>query len=280
MSPKKTPPSALPRPRSRAYIALGVLFAVIFATSYAGDMRAQVAGDSWFMRTLLPFARQTLSPDKFDEFLRRVNGDAPGTASSSSLSSAFQRASSPAASSSWSPSPLPPVTVSPKPVLVPGEKRCEFDAPSPLCTANTFPHFIPESCTNGISTGWVFTCDPVEQAASSASSEPYNPVCGNGFLDPGEQCDDGDLNTAEGSHCRPGCRLPFCGDRVVDPGEQCDDGNDVFTDGCAFCRSVFCGDGVCEKGLEDGTGAPGNCPSGQTCSFYNFYCGLDCGSMQ
>lgn len=39
--------------------------------------------------------------------------------------------------------------------------------------------------------------------------------------------------------CRPDCRLPRCGDGFVDAGERCDDGNNVSGDGCAAdCQRI------------------------------------------
>ncbi len=46
------------------------------------------------------------------------------------------------------------------------------------------------------------------------------PVCGNGIVDPGEECDDG--NAIDGDGCNINCRLPRCGNGILDPGEQCD----------------------------------------------------------
>jgi cysteine-rich repeat protein len=89
-------------------------------------------------------------------------------------------------------------------------------------------------------------------------------VCGNGLVDPGEQCDtvvqtaacdsdctftvcgDNHRNAQAGEQCDPGvvggntatcdadCTAPVCGDGRVNPqaGEQCDDGNNVDGDGC------------------------------------------------
>ncbi len=54
--------------------------------------------------------------------------------------------------------------------------------------------------------------------------------CGDGTLDPGEECDDG--NNAAGDGCRGNCTLEICGDGILDPQEQCDDGNDDDSDGC------------------------------------------------
>jgi cysteine-rich repeat protein len=45
-------------------------------------------------------------------------------------------------------------------------------------------------------------------------------VCGNGRVEPGEQCDDGNNAACDG--CSPTCALERCGNGVVDCGEQCD----------------------------------------------------------
>ena len=54
--------------------------------------------------------------------------------------------------------------------------------------------------------------------------------CGDGIVDLGEGCDDGNRNNFDG--CRNNCTLPFCGDGIIDPGEMCDDGNATGNDGC------------------------------------------------
>jgi cysteine-rich repeat protein len=111
-------------------------------------------------------------------------------------------------------------------------------------------------------------------------SEPPPPVppqlCGNGIVDPGETCDDG--NRLSGDGCNPLCQIEcsfecgscgipnpctvnvVCGDGVLGSGEACDDGNTKSGDGCsANCTRVevgwtcpirmgrcfpICGDGV------------------------------------
>jgi cysteine-rich repeat protein len=55
------------------------------------------------------------------------------------------------------------------------------------------------------------------------------PVCGDSFVDPGEACDEGGLETAT---CNSDCTAPSCGDGVLRDPEQCDDGNAVASDGC------------------------------------------------
>jgi cysteine-rich repeat protein len=91
--------------------------------------------------------------------------------------------------------------------------------------------------------------------------------CGNGVVEPGEQCDDGNDLAVDGCDAcvihagpelgagadapaptqpdslsdRPGedtgdlAPAAFCGNGVVEPGEQCDDGNDLAADGCDAC---------------------------------------------
>ena len=80
-------------------------------------------------------------------------------------------------------------------------------------------------------------------------------VCGDGYLAPGEQCDDGNL--MDGDLCTPVCLDPVCGDGYLAPGEQCDDGNLDGTDACSStCAFSACGDGVVDGGEEcdDGNG--------------------------
>ena len=58
-------------------------------------------------------------------------------------------------------------------------------------------------------------------------------TCGDGNLDPGEECDEGALNSSSpDANCRPDCSLSRCGDAVLDSQELCDDGNRRNNDGC------------------------------------------------
>jgi len=52
-----------------------------------------------------------------------------------------------------------------------------------------------------------------------------NSVCGNGRIDPGEQCDDGNLVSGDG--CSANCTLEIdgCGNGILEGCEECDDGN-------------------------------------------------------
>jgi cysteine-rich repeat protein len=87
-------------------------------------------------------------------------------------------------------------------------------------------------------------------------------VCGDGVLSRAcERCDDGPGNDdATAGACRTNCLPAHCGDGMVDPGETCDDGNFVSCDGCSPGCTVevgyTCGDGIrmpsCGEQCDDG----------------------------
>ncbi len=88
--------------------------------------------------------------------------------------------------------------------------------------------------------------------------------CGNGVVDPGEECDDGNQDNTDG--CLVSCRIARCGDGFVHAGvEECDDGNTSDHDACLTdCREARCGDGVVWEGHE--TCDDGNTVDGDGCS--------------
>jgi cysteine-rich repeat protein len=64
-------------------------------------------------------------------------------------------------------------------------------------------------------------------------------ACGDGTLDTGEECDDGNTTACDG--CGPSCRLEECGNGRVECDEECDAGalNGVAGSGCdAACKVV------------------------------------------
>lgn len=83
------------------------------------------------------------------------------------------------------------------------------------------------------------TCIQSEGYKRSAQNYPIcsgsSSICGNGQVESGEQCDDG--NTQSGDGCSSTCQFeqqePMCGNGAVEFGEQCDDGNTVNNDGCS-----------------------------------------------
>ncbi|MCY1071146.1 DUF4215 domain-containing protein [Nannocystis sp. RBIL2] len=98
--------------------------------------------------------------------------------------------------------------------------------------------------------------DMTSGSSTTSSATPpttdNTPLCGNGQLEPGELCDDG--NALDGDGCEADCAFtpaPACGNGELDPGEECDDGNDDATDACINdCTHAHCGDGVVQAGVE------------------------------
>jgi cysteine-rich repeat protein len=98
-------------------------------------------------------------------------------------------------------------------------------------------------------------------------------ACGNGELDPSEECDDGEANSIVSS-CLPNCAWNVCGDGYAyleeTPGtgspeslHPCDDLNDDFSDACTdACEWAVCGDGkLYVRGYDEesyGSSADGN----------------------
>ncbi len=66
------------------------------------------------------------------------------------------------------------------------------------------------------------------------------PLCGNKVINPGEQCDDGNIKDGDG--CTAKCQKNICGDGVLWTGkEECDDGNVKAGDECTpLCKFSNC----------------------------------------
>lgn len=107
-------------------------------------------------------------------------------------------------------------------------------------------------------------------AACSSKTQADPLACGNGILELGEWCDDGNVRSGDG--CSAQCQLEparptRCGDGVLESPEACDDGNAGNGDGCSTdcaieegwaCRespcTPLCGDGLrlALEGCDDG----------------------------
>jgi len=83
-------------------------------------------------------------------------------------------------------------------------------------------------------------------------------LCGNGILDFGEECDDG--NTSNNDDCKNDCTQNVCGDTYIRAGkEECDDGNSSNNDACLnSCKLNICGDGYVKTGEECDDGNSSN----------------------
>ena len=100
-------------------------------------------------------------------------------------------------------------------------------------------------------------------AGSTTTSTTLPEPCGNGALDVGEECDDGNRITTDG--CTDACTE--CGNHSVTAPEECDDGDLVSGDGCdANCTVTGCGNSVvtapetCDDGnVSDNDDCPADC---------------------
>jgi cysteine-rich repeat protein len=96
-------------------------------------------------------------------------------------------------------------------------------------------------------------------------TESFGPeiFCGDGYIDEGEECDDGNLESGDG--CSESCEIEeasiVCGNGIRESGEGCDDGNLISGDGCSSRCTVektcsSCGEGlfnICDE-VECGSG--------------------------
>ena len=113
-------------------------------------------------------------------------------------------------------------------------------------------------------------------------NETPSPQCGNGVLEDGEECDDG--NTVSGDGCSSVCQKetspsPNCGNGTKESGEQCDEGANngqtctpAYNSSCTYCSSdcknVVVQGGKCGDGLKQDSEEcdDGNTVSGDGCS--------------
>ncbi|HZJ64421.1 MAG TPA: DUF4215 domain-containing protein [Kofleriaceae bacterium] len=86
---------------------------------------------------------------------------------------------------------------------------------------------------------------PLWSARISTGMFRFSNLCGNGSIDPGEECDSGAGGKSAG--CDADCSLPVCGDGVVNDlaGEECDDMfESQYCNGDGKCKRPVCGDGL------------------------------------
>jgi cysteine-rich repeat protein len=99
-------------------------------------------------------------------------------------------------------------------------------------------------------------------AAFTGVALAINPSCGDGQVNTevGETCDPPSLPAPNGSDCRDDCT--FCGDGIMDEGEFCDDGNSNNMDDCANDCTIpvqpVCGDGNVDSSLGETCDPPGS----------------------
>ena len=106
------------------------------------------------------------------------------------------------------------------------------------------------------------------QGAFTLSFLISDPACGDGFIDPWESCDDGELPAQGADGCSASCQ--------TEPGFVC------VQEGMP-CRAIVCGDGIVD-GSEGGPGGGGECgpmaAQGEQCDDLNAAgsdgCSADC----
>lgn len=130
---------------------------------------------------------------------------------------------------------------------------CWQDSPA-VDTGAQPPATSDDSTTSGPSTETTTDGDAptsTSYAPGESESPPTAAECGNGVVEPGEECDD--QNADDSDACLSNCLVATCGDGVVWLGvEECDDGNSDSSDGCVpTCLSATCGDAEVWAGHEE-----------------------------
>ena len=90
------------------------------------------------------------------------------------------------------------------------------------------------------------------ESDTTETTDTGDPVCGDGTVEVGEECDNGP-NNADDSDCTSVCTIAVCGDGLVQIGvEECDDANMVDTDDCTnACAVAVCGDMITKENVEE-----------------------------
>ena len=118
-------------------------------------------------------------------------------------------------------------------------------------TASTTDSTTTDSTTTDSTTSPTTTDSTTTDSTTTDTTDSGGGVCGNGEIEGGEVCDDGNTKTEIASNgdvphsygdsdCLDACDLlaPTCGDGNVDPGEGCDDGNTDGQDACTTSCTV------------------------------------------
>jgi len=105
-----------------------------------------------------------------------------------------------------------------------------------------YPTTVDPAMTSGEST----TVGPLDDSGDETGLIETLAECGDGMLQDGEECDDGELNAETGACLPMTCRLNVCRDGFHNPSqEECDDGNAINSDECSNdCTIARCGDTI------------------------------------
>lgn len=108
--------------------------------------------------------------------------------------------------------------------------------------------------TAGVELGGTGGTGAVSGGVLAGAGGAPNPLCGNGTMNPGELCDDGNAKAADGcTSCMidkgfactgtPSTCVATCGDGIVASTEACDDGGKVAGNGCSATCTLEAGYG-------------------------------------
>jgi hypothetical protein len=164
----------------------------------------------------------------------------------------------------------------------PADVHFETDAPGDSDGGDLESEGVPDTADTGDPTG-----DDAPSDAGDGEGETEG-SCGDGIVQAGlgEACDDGDDNSDRlPDACRTDCSEPGCGDGVVDTGEECDDGDEIdnneCSNGCVEVLGDLCSpcatDAECGRvvdlcvELDDGDACAMDCSDGSACPD-NFEC--------
>jgi para-nitrobenzyl esterase len=78
----------------------------------------------------------------------------------------------------------------------------------------------------------------------ACESPAQGQFCGDGILDPDEECDGDTAMDTSASLCRADCTLQRCGDGIIDEGESCDDGEGLCTLAPSACQHLRIESGI------------------------------------
>jgi len=126
------------------------------------------------------------------------------------------------------------------------------DTTSDTAVADTSPDDTSEDTASDTVAPDTVAPDTTADAGPEDTSDGWTPPrCGDGHIDFGEDCDDGDEQNSDtlADHCRTDCKEARCGDGVADTGETCDDGDDNDYNACTT---------QCETGPDVATPAIGD----------------------
>ena len=106
----------------------------------------------------------------------------------------------------------------------------------------------------------------------SLSPEMRQSSCGDGVVDEGEECDDGNSDSTDA--CTAECVPARCGDSIVHAGvEDCDEDNIIDDDCCStMCKAPVCGDGVVATGCQEECDDPADPGCSSECKFVPLLC--------